>query len=128
MNRPKPIVGQTLYSLNVGNAARGTPQVLTEVKVLKVGRTYFHAGIPDQRIPDQHWTLYRYRLNDWVQDQGDGYSGNSVIYLTRQEWEDEREATKHVSTIRSTFDTWTGRKLPLPVLRQIAALIDSVRA
>lgn len=48
--RKKPEVGQVVYSLNVGNAARNREQVLTPLKVTKVGRKYFTAledGYPD---------------------------------------------------------------------------------
>ncbi len=41
----KPTVGETLYSLNIGNATRGKVQKLTPVKVLKVGRKYFTTGV-----------------------------------------------------------------------------------
>ena len=39
--KTKPVVGQVLYSLNVGNAARNCGQVLTPVTVVSVGRKYF---------------------------------------------------------------------------------------
>lgn len=120
MNRPKPIVGQTLYSLNVGNAARHTEQKLTEVKVLKVGHTYFHCGIN----PEQARSHTRYRLSDWIQDEGDDYSGYSEVYASRQEWEDKRETEVLTSDIKKTFDSWTGTKLPLAALRQIATIIS----
>lgn len=44
MNREKPKVGDVLYSLSIGNASRFTEQKLTQVKVTKVGRKYFHCG------------------------------------------------------------------------------------
>ena len=43
-------------------------------------------------------------------------------------WDDKQEANRHTDAIRKAFDSWTGTKLPLSVLRQIAALIDRIMA
>lgn len=44
MSKPTPQVGQTLYSLNIGNAARNCEQKLKPVIVRKVGRKYFECS------------------------------------------------------------------------------------
>ena len=72
MNKPKPIVGQKLYSLNVGNAARGRAQFLTEVEVIKVGRKYFSC----KEVGG--WQDFEYRLSDWGQKTN--FSATSFLY------------------------------------------------
>ena len=39
--KPKPTLGQKVFSLNIGNNARHVPQVLSPATVSKVGRKYF---------------------------------------------------------------------------------------
>ncbi len=56
----KPAVGQVLYSLNVGNAARGRERVLTPVVVIKVGRKYFTCR-PEGK---DSWADVQYHLSD----------------------------------------------------------------
>jgi hypothetical protein len=119
--RPRPVVGQTLFSLNTGNNARNVEQRLTEVKVLKVGREYFTVGVD----PSENWMHTRHRLGDWKQDEKNGYSDYAELYSTPEEWEEKKEANIHTQTIRATFDSWTGIKLPLSTLRQIVALIKA---
>lgn len=58
----KPIVGETLFSLNVGNDARhGVPQILTPMVVKSVGKKYFKLS-----RPESNWTVEFY-LEDWSQ-------------------------------------------------------------
>lgn len=118
--RPKPSVGDTLYSLNVGNASRHCEPVLTPVTVLKVGRSYFTCAPVGSTFPYQQG---QYHLDDWREKTE--YSANSRLYASQQEREEELEAIKHADLIKKTFDAWTGRKLPLIALRQIAAIIES---
>ena len=87
MKRRKPVVGETLYSLNVGNAAwHGIKQELTPVVVVSVGHKYFKAS--ERRMINRPIT---YHLEDWV-EAGD-YEPDSRLYESPQAWEDEKEMT-----------------------------------
>ena len=113
----KPEVGQTLYSLNVGNSARGVEQKLTPVKVTKVGRKYFTCAKEDSSFETQ------YHLEDWSQKTE--YSAGSALYTNPEEWEDEKERTS-LRDGMSNFFGWSGdcRKLTLAQLREINKIIE----
>lgn len=116
----KPTVGQTLYSLNVGNAARGREQKLTPVVVTKVGLKYFTATKnPDRRFPIET----QYRLDTWMGNSK--YLARAKLYETEQEWQDEEEARALSKTIGAAFEC--GRNVaaqPLDALRRIMAIIE----
>jgi hypothetical protein len=112
----KPVIGETLYSLNVGHAARGRhqPQVLTPVVVTEVGRKYFTVG--------EGYGKDQFRLDDWRQKTE--YSPTAVLYETPGEWEDELEAGQICVEIWKVFEYGrNSRKLPLDVLRKISGLV-----
>lgn len=112
----KPIVGETLYSLNVGNNARNRPQVLTPVVVTSVGRQYFTAG--------EGYRAVRYHISDWTEKTE--YSPNSKIYESEQQWLDEKEDRELARQIGDAFEYGRNRReIPLAVLREIVALIDA---
>lgn len=119
--RPKPFPGQILYSLNVGNAARGQPQVLTPVTVASVGRKYFTA----QRTPGESMRGCRqYHLEDWREKTE--YCVDSRLYASPQDWADEQEFEKIHARLRDQFGgyRWAQPTLSLAQLRAIAAIID----
>jgi len=113
--REKPVVGQRLFSLNIGNAARNCEQMLTEVEVIKVGRKYFtclRAG------DDRGWSDESYHLDTW--DEKTDYSAHSCLYLSEQEFNDEKEADAICKLLKDAFDCGCNRwNIPLPELRQI---------
>lgn len=114
----KPEVGQILYSLNVGNAARHCDQKLEKVIVTKVGRKYFTCTREGWR----HGTEY---LIDGWREKTD-YSASSVLYASKEEWEDEKESNHICKTISESFEYGRNRmKLPLEKLRAIADIINS---
>ena len=115
--RDKPKVGQVLYSLNVGNAARNRKQVLTPVTVKKVGRKYFTAG-----DPDKPWGDTQFHISDWKEKSK--YSASHHLFEREQDWLDEKEAGEIVKQIRDAFD-WRSPQLPLGVLRQIRDLLNT---
>jgi hypothetical protein len=117
MNKPNPIVGQTLYSLNVGNAARYREHVLAAVVVTKVGRKYFTAQ-PDGKS----YEARDYRLGSWRQKTE--YSADSELYTDPKEWEDEKEALEISKRIRREFDHFSKPTQTLDQLRRIAAILD----
>lgn len=115
----KPTVGQTLYSLNVGNAARGREQKLTPVVVTKIGRKYFTA-IKD---PDGFPIERPYRLDTWMENSN--YAANEKLYETEQEWKDEKEARALSKTIGAAFECGRNKtEISLPWLRKIMAIIE----
>lgn len=117
----KPVVGETLYSLNVGNAARRAPQILTPMLVLSVGRKYFTCAEPDKRNYD-HLSV-QFHLDTWFQ-KAEFHSLNHALYESREEWEEEREADQIHKWIFDRFNLWSTRTLSLETLRKIKALIE----
>lgn len=95
----KPEVGQTLYSLNVGNTARGREQKLTEVVVLKVGRKYFTCAEKGR----EEWTYLHttYHLSNWREKSN--YAASSQLYSSPDKWEEEKEAKELYSKISNAF-------------------------
>ena len=97
----KPIVGQILYSLNIGDAARHCEQELTEVQVIRVGRKYFYCRPPGSG----RWTEMQYRLEDWGEHTD--CSATSILYLNPQEWIDKKEINDIWKEISETFNYGT---------------------
>lgn len=115
--KPKVIVGQRLYSLNVGNNARHREQVLTPVVVSKVGRKYFTV-----KTEGQYALETEYRIEDWRENHE--YCANSALYETEQEWADEKETRAICEKIWKAFEYGHNRQnLNLETLRTIAAAI-----
>jgi hypothetical protein len=91
----KPTVGQKLYSLNVGNAARNREQELTPVIVTKV---------------------------DWSEKTD--YTTDTCLYESPQQWEDYKEATQIKREIYDAFRLGgISSRLTLDDLRKIAEII-----
>jgi hypothetical protein len=85
----KPELGQILYSLNIGNAARHREQKLTPVEVVKVGRKYFSCR---PFGPNYKWAETQYYLENWQEKTE--YSANSCLYESQKAFEEANEATK----------------------------------
>jgi hypothetical protein len=116
MAKRKPVVGETLYALNVGNAARRREQSLTPVEVVAVGRKYFRTK-PEGLIHEN--TFY---LSNWGQKTE--YAEDTRLYESPQEWEDEKERHALIGKMRSVFD-YRGEAyhLSLDSLRTIASMV-----
>jgi hypothetical protein len=114
----KPNVGDKIFSLNVGNAARNCGQVLKPVEVLKVGRKYFTAGDPNWR----HSNI-QYHIHDWTEKTD--YSPVSILYRVEQEYYDEKEAREIVKEISQVFK-WNNcpDNISLEDLREIKRIIN----
>ena len=117
MSKPNPIVGQTLYSLNVGNAARNCEQILTPVIVTKVGRKYFTAQ-PDGKS----YGARDFHLGSWHQKTE--YLADSELYANPQEWEDKKAASDIARRILYEFDLFKKPRQTLDQLRRIASILD----
>jgi len=115
--KTKPTVGQKLYSLNIGNAARNREQILTPVIVRKVGRKYFSAS--SEASPT---LITEYTLEAW--EEKTEYCRNSRLFENPQEWLDEKEATDITAAIRKAFDVYNRPAFDLETLRKIAAIIN----
>jgi len=117
--REKPIVGQEVFSLNVGNSARNSGQVLTPYVVVKVGRKYFTAKPTGN---DGSWCESQYHLDSWAEKTD--YSADSVIYASRQEWYDEVESSTLCDLIYKSFSYGNNVKnLSIGDIRHIAEIL-----
>ena len=113
----KPVVGQKLYSLNVGNASRRTVQKLTPVIVKKVGRKYFTCS------PEGFDYRTQYHLDDWSEKSD--YSAVSRLYESKQAWEDEKEAAMICKRLHCYFDYGRNRKnLSLETVKKVLEIIE----
>ena len=115
----KPEIGQVLYSLNIGNAARNKEKKLTQVVVKKVGRKYFTCG--QDGWPEHCDT--QYYISDWREKSN--YSANSKLYEDAQKYRDETEIREICWRLHRAFEY--GRNLldiELADLRKIANLLD----
>lgn len=115
----KPILGETLFELNVGDEARRRPQTLNPVVVKKVGREYFTCGPPSE---ESRWTDTTYYLGSWRQRTN--YSETRRLYETEQEWADEKEALKLTEEIRREFSGYGHCGIKLEDLKAIRAILD----
>lgn len=114
----KPILGETLFDLNVGNAAR-KPRVqeLTPVTVKTVGRKYFTCAPSEGKYRPET----TYKIESW--EQKTEYYSNHKLYETAQEWEDEREASEIHTELRAEFNHYGKCDVSLDTLRAIKSLL-----
>lgn len=116
MNNPK--IGDILYSLNVGNMAMHTEQKLTPVTVTKVGRKYF-------TCTSRYGEETAYNLSDWSEKETE-YIANTLLYKTKQEWEDEKEMAKICKHLYEAFEYGNNNlKIPLEKLRDIFEITNN---
>lgn len=114
----KPILGETLFYLNVGNAARrGSVQVLTPVTVKTVGRKYFTC----EPSEGQYRPKTTYKIGSW--EQKTEYCRDQQLYETTKEWEDEKEASEIHAALRAEFNHYSRCGVPLETLRAIKSLL-----
>lgn len=114
----KPIKGEILYDLNVGNAARGTGQALKPVIVKSVGRKYFTCELVEGswRNPTQ------YQIESWRENTK--YSEGHRLYESIQEWEDEKEVRSLRAEFRKLFDYFGKCDISLKKLRAMKRILD----
>ncbi len=116
--KQKPEVGQRLYSLNIGNAARRAEQKLSPVRVTKVGRKYFTC------CPDggSRWQETQYHIDGWYEKTE--FSANSILYLNTQGRKDEIESQTICDFVWKIFEYGHNyKKIPLDQLRAINQII-----
>ncbi len=111
--RPRPVVGQTLYALNVGNNAKHQEQRLTPVEVVSVGRKYFKA-IPEAYRKSPHMAI-EYHIDDWRQRTD--YTAGYRLLASEQDWTDEKEAHALEHDLWELFRGSGARRCSLESLR-----------
>lgn len=109
----KPKVGETLYMLNINNAAHHKAQVLVPVKVVNVGRKYF--GVTYGKCCDE------FIIDNWHQNTR--CSPNYRLFEKEQEWLDERDHDALTKSIREAFSHYGKSTLSLDQLRRIQSVI-----
>ncbi len=110
--KTKPVIGQIVYAVNVGNAARHRKQSITEMTVLKVGRKYFECKEPARHFSQQ------FSIDGWHQNHG-GSSANTELYESPQEWADEKEHYRLSTQLRDLFSRYGKCPLTLDQLKRI---------
>jgi len=115
----KPILGESLFSLNIGNAARYAPPSLTPVHVSKVGRKYFECS----ELGERSHRISKYDLITWREVTD--YIANSALYETAEEYDRELETNRLEKQIWAKVAGYGRIDLPLQTLRDIAALISA---
>ena len=115
----KPIKGEILYDLNIGNAtSRWREQVLTPVVVTSVGNKYFKCS------PDGRSSLETtYYIENWKQKTD--YCQDHKLYENPQDWYDEKESTEIYNKLREIFVYNYKNNIPLETLRAIKSLLDN---
>jgi hypothetical protein len=108
-------VGQTVYSLPIGNAARYSSQVLTPRIVTKVGRKYFYY--------EQYGNPIKISLEDFCEYAGE-YISNVKVYLSEQEWSDEKVATKLLAEVRRKVGMRCTEALTITQLKAILSILE----
>ncbi len=93
----KPVIGEILYDLNVGNAAgRGREQVLTPRRVTKVGRKYFTCETLDPRP-----YVVEFHIDSWRQKSE--YSQDHELWESPEAWEEARTVSKKLHELQDQF-------------------------
>lgn len=116
--KPKVTVGQKLFSLNIGNAARHRKQVLTPVVVTKVGLKYFTVA------EDDKWRLEsQYHIDTWREKTE--YTEHSKLYESEQSYKDEVERGSICLRLWKCFEYGRNQmNLSNETLRKIDALVN----
>jgi hypothetical protein len=116
----RPVVGETLFDLAIGNSGRGrTEDKITPVKVLSVGRKYFVCG----EDPKKTWGHTKYDIETW--EEVTQYCRNHCLYESLQERIDERATAEIRDYLRARFGTYSDKTgFTLDQLRRIKAITE----
>lgn len=120
MKTNKPKVGDVLYSVNVGNAARNREQVATPVVVISVGRKFFVTCELGQETNRYRHT--KYSLKDWREVTD--YTPDSQLYESEQEFLNEKIARRIWDKLRRFFASCNNGNISLEDLKEIEAIIE----
>ena len=112
-------VGQILYSLNVGNAARNKEQVLIPVVVTKIGRKYFTA-----QIENKDYTSTQYRIDSMVENTN--FSATSRLYISSNDYYNEKESSEICRELWGFFEYGHNKNnLSIDCLREIRRIVSA---
>ena len=115
----KITVGQLVFSLNIGNAARNREQKLTPMVITKVGRKYFSARYLDD---SSGWSEIQYYVDSGIEKTN--FSANSCIYLSEKEYDDEVMANNLYLNIKNSFSSFRNKKFTLSQLSRINDILE----
>lgn len=107
----KITVGQSIFYISTDG--RHVSKELEEVKITKVGKKYFET--------EKHY-LGRFFIDTLMHDGGQ-YSSRYKVYLTRQDYEDEKETQKILRELRDYFGHYGNPKISLDNLRTILSIV-----
>ena len=110
-------VGQTVYSLPIGNAARRGTQELTPHIVTKVGRKYFYY--------EQYSRDVKISLEDFCEYAGE-YTSSAKVYLSEQEWADDKVAYKLLEEVQRRLGMRSSKDLTITQLNTILSILEEV--
>ena len=116
MNKPK--IGDTLYRVNIGNAARREKSQLHPCTVAKVGRKYFTTvDVNNDREANT------FHIDGWWEKTE--YPATSKLFASAQAFHDEKERNDLARKLSRHFRYINAvQKTPLNVLREIAKLLN----
>ena len=117
---PKPIVGDTLYLVDVGNRARSGRGKQRHCTVAKVGRKYFTV----EYYSGAYLFEVQLRLDTWQENTN--YSADYQAYPDMQAWRDEQEQQRWLELFGVTFSHFSsaGREFSLQQLRDAAKVLE----
>lgn len=117
MNLEKPVVGQELYVVDIGNRARGGGHQ-RQGKVVKVGNKYF-----DVEFGDNYKSSVKFHIN--TRGQKTEYCQDYALYESKQGYEQALIKEKLYRKIAECFSGYNARQdLTLNDVMQIAEILD----
>ena len=93
----------------------GGTQELTPHIVTKVGRKYFYY--------EQYSRDVKISLEDFYEYVGE-YTSNVRVYLSEQEWEDEKVAAKLLEEVQRKVSMYRAKSLTITQLRDILVILE----
>lgn len=123
MSKRKPVVGETLFMLNIGDNARRRECHLRTVEVISVGRKYFI--VSEDVYKDRPHMHVKFTIDTWVQSTD--YSAGWCLYESEQEYFDEKERGEMIKMLRDLFHRYSGnlKDLTIASLRKIKDIVES---
>ena len=111
----KPIVGQTLFLMPLGNQARRSKK-LQPVKVFSVGSKYFKVK------NEQYGWVVSFHIGNWREVTN--YSANWQAFESEQEIIDLLQSAELYTKIRNAFSYGSSTKYTLAQLKQVAEIVN----
>jgi hypothetical protein len=118
--KPKPTLGQKVFSLNIGNNARHVPQVLSPATVSKVGRKYFSVKLQGPYPMEREYHIENWRERTF-------YSAVTKLYESEEAYMAEKETAMIWGQLRHVFSMYNATGFDLPRLRKIIAIVREVQ-